>query len=60
MAKTTFSGPVISVKWLYKNRHCVAISLTADTTLTVATHATRMIHCNMQVVHLLTKYACKQ
>ena len=46
MAKTTFSGPVISKNGFTSTGPDMAISLTADTTLTVATHAGRILLCN--------------
>ena len=46
MAKTTFSGPVISKNGFVNTGPDMAISLTADTTLTVATHAGKILLCN--------------
>ena len=46
MANTTFSGPVISKNGFTSTGPDMAISLTADTTLTVATHAGRILLCN--------------
>ena len=46
MAKTTFSGPVISKNGFINTGHGNTISLTADTTLTVATHAGRLLLTN--------------
>ena len=46
MAKTTFSGPVISKNGFTSTGPDMAISLTADTTLTVATHAGRILLTN--------------
>ena len=46
MAKTTFSGPVISKNGFTSTGPDMAISLTADTTLTVATHACRILLTN--------------
>ena len=46
MAKTTFSGPVISKNGFINTGPGNTISLTADTTLTVATHAGRLLLTN--------------
>ena len=46
MAKTTFSGPVISKNGFQSLGPDMAISLTADTTLTVATHAGKILLTN--------------
>ena len=46
MAKTTFSGPVYSKMDLLIQVLAILISLTADTTLTVATHAGRLLLTN--------------
>jgi len=46
MAKTTFSGPVISKNGFVNTGPDMAISLTADTTLTVATHAGKILLTN--------------
>jgi hypothetical protein len=43
MAKTTFSGPVISKNGFVNTGPDMTVSLTADTTLTVATHAGKNI-----------------
>ena len=46
MAKTTFSGPVYSKNGFINTGPGNTISLTADTTLTVADHAGRILLCN--------------
>ena len=46
MAKTTFSGPVYSKNGFITTGPANTISLTADTTLTVATHAGRILLTN--------------
>ena len=46
MAKTTFSGPVISKNGFVNTGPDMTVSLTADTTLTVATHAGKILLCN--------------
>ena len=46
MAKTTFSGPVISKNGFQNFGPGMSVSLTADTTLTVATHAGKILLCN--------------
>ena len=46
MAKTTFSGPVISKNGFTSTGPGMTVSLTADTTLTVAAHAGRILLCN--------------
>jgi hypothetical protein len=46
MAKTTFSGPVYSKNGFISTGPGNTISLTADTTLTVATHAGRLLLTN--------------
>ena len=46
MANTTFSGPVRSLNGFISFGPKAVVSLTADTTLTVATHAGRIITCN--------------
>ena len=46
MANTTFSGPVRSLNGFISFGPKAVISLTADTTLTVATHAGRIITTN--------------
>ena len=43
MAKTTFSGPVISKNGFQNFGPGMTVSLTADTTLTVATHAGKIL-----------------
>ena len=42
MANTTFSGPVISKNGFTSTGPGMTVSLTADTTLTVAAHAGRI------------------
>ena len=46
MAKTTFSGPVISKNGFQNTGPGMTVSLTADTTLTVATHAGKILLTN--------------
>jgi hypothetical protein len=46
MAKTTFSGPVYSKNGFITTGPANTISLTADTTLTVATHAGKILLTN--------------
>ena len=46
MANTTFSGPVRSLNGFISFGPKAVVSLTADTTLTVADHAGRVITCN--------------
>ena len=46
MAKTTFSGPVISKNGFVNTGPGMSVSLTADTTLTVDTHAGKILLCN--------------
>ena len=46
MAKTTFSGPVISKNGFVNTGPDMSVSLTADTTLTVASHAGKILLCN--------------
>ena len=46
MAKTTFSGPVYSKNGFVNTGPGLTVSLTADTTLTVADHAGRILLCN--------------
>ena len=46
MAKTTFSGPVISKNGFQNFGPGMTVSLTADTSLTVATHAGKILLCN--------------
>ena len=45
-ANTTFSGPVISKNGFTSTGPGMTVSLTADTTLTVAAHAGRILLCN--------------
>ena len=46
MANTTFSGPVISKNGFVTTGPDMTVSLTADTTLTVAAHAGKILLCN--------------
>ena len=46
MASTTFSGPVRSLNGFISFGPKAVVSLTADTTLTVAAHAGRILTCN--------------
>ena len=46
MAKSTFSGPVRSLAGFITAGSTSVVSLTADTTLTVASHAGRILLCN--------------
>ena len=46
MAKSTFSGPVRSLAGLYGAGYNSVVSLTANTTITVASHAGRALLCN--------------
>jgi|TARA_R100001015_G_C4475279_1_gene57573 hypothetical protein len=46
MAQTTFSGPIRSLAGLINAGYNGVVSLTADTTLTVAAHAGRPLLCN--------------
>jgi hypothetical protein len=46
MAKSTFSGPVRSLAGFISAGSSVVVSLTADTTLTVASHAGKVLTCN--------------
>ena len=46
MAKTTFSGPVYSKNGFITTGPANTVSLTADTTLTVAAHAGKILLCN--------------
>jgi|TARA_Y100000296_G_C5160840_1_gene251747 hypothetical protein len=46
MAKSTFSGPVRSLAGLYSAGYNSVVSLTANTTITVASHAGRALLCN--------------
>ena len=46
MAKSTFSGPVRSLAGLYSSGYNSVVSLTANTTITVAAHAGRPLLCN--------------
>ena len=53
MANTTFSGPVISKNGFVNTGPGMTVSLTADTTLTVATHAGKILLQMMLMVNLL-------
>ena len=46
MAKSTFSGPVRSLAGVYSSGYNSVVSLTANTTITVASHAGRPLLCN--------------
>ena len=46
MAKTTFSGPVYSKNGFINTGPGMTVSLTADTTLTVAAHVGKILLCN--------------
>ena len=46
MAKSTFSGPVRSLAGFISAGNASVVSLTADTTLTVAAHAGKILLCN--------------
>ena len=46
MAKTTFSGPVQSLAGFISAGNSSVVSLTADTTLTVADHAGKILLTN--------------
>ncbi len=46
MAKTTFSGPVKSLTGFISAGNGTVVSLTADTSLTVAAHAGKILTCN--------------
>ena len=46
MARTTFSGPVKSLAGFISAGNANVVSLTADTTLTVAAHAGKILTCN--------------
>ena len=46
MAKSTFSGPVKSLAGFISAGNAVVVSLTADTSLTVASHAGKVLTCN--------------
>jgi hypothetical protein len=46
MAKSTFSGPVRSLAGFINAGYNSTVSLTADTTITVASHAGRPLLCN--------------
>jgi hypothetical protein len=46
MAKSTFSGPVRSLAGFISAGSTSFVSLTADTSLTVASHAGKVLTCN--------------
>ena len=46
MAKSTFSGPIQSLAGFISAGNANVVSLTADTTLTVASHAGKILTCN--------------
>ena len=46
MAKSTFSGPVKSLAGFISAGNANVVSLTADTSLTVASHAGKVLTCN--------------
>ena len=46
MAKSTFSGPIRSLAGLINAGYNSVVSLTANTTITVASHAGRILLCN--------------
>ena len=46
MAQSTFSGPVKSLAGFISAGNAVVVSLTADTSLTVAAHAGKILTCN--------------
>ena len=46
MAKSTFSGPVGSLSGFITSGNASVVSLTADTTLTVDSHAGKVLLCN--------------
>jgi hypothetical protein len=46
MAQSTFSGPVKSLSGFISAGNASVVSLTADTTLTVAAHAGKILTCN--------------
>jgi hypothetical protein len=46
MAKSTFSGPVKSLSGFITAGNASVVSLTADTTLTVAAHSGKILTCN--------------
>ena len=46
MAKSTFSGPVRSLAGFISAGNANVVSLTADTTLTVAAHSGKVLTCN--------------
>ena len=46
MAKTTFAGPIRSLAGLINAGYSSVVSLTANTTITVTSHAGRVLLCN--------------
>jgi len=46
MAKSTFSGPVVSLAGFISAGNANVVSLTADTSLTVAAHSGKVLTCN--------------
>tara|TARA_Y100000361_G_scaffold142364_1_gene148348 strand:+ start:818 stop:1324 length:507 start_codon:yes stop_codon:yes gene_type:complete len=46
MAKSTFSGPVVSLAGFISAGNANVVSLTADTSLTVAAHSGKILTCN--------------
>ena len=46
MSKSTFSGPIQSLAGFISAGNANVVSLTADTTLTVAAHAGKILTCN--------------
>jgi hypothetical protein len=46
MAKSTFSGPVRSLAGFISAGNANVVSLTADTSITVAAHAGKVLVCN--------------
>ena len=46
MAKSTFSGPVRSLAGFISAGNAAVVSLTADTSITVASHAGKILLCN--------------
>jgi hypothetical protein len=63
MAKSTFSGPVQSLAGFISAGNANVVSLTADTTLTVAAHAGKVLVCNDadgKILHYLQSYQLLQ
>ena len=46
MAKSTFSGPVRSLAGFISSGNASVVSLTADTSITVDSHAGKVLLCN--------------